>query len=209
MVITGNSGPAVTDKLVVAAQQGNQEAFGALVDEYQDNIYNYVARMIRDRTEAEDIAQETFVKAYQALGEFRGASSFQTWLYRIASNLAIDTIRRRKRQGSVSLEQPVLTDEDQVPRQWPDEGPGPFEQVGTAETQQAVREAITTLSPKLRTVIVLYDLEGLSYQQIADILGCPLGTVKSRLFNARNQLHDILAERLTGKELPFGQGNNE
>ncbi len=209
MVITGNGGPAATDKLVVAAQQGNQEAFGALVDEYQDNIYNYVARMIRDRTEAEDIAQETFVKAYQALGKFRGASSFQTWLYRIASNLAIDTIRRRTRHGSVSLEQSVETDEGQVPRQWPDEGPGPFEQVEIAETQQAVREAIATLSPKLRTVIVLYDLEGLSYRQIADILGCPLGTVKSRLFNARNQLQDILAERLTGEELPFGRGNNE
>ena len=209
MVITGNGGPAATDKLVVAAQQGNQEAFGALVDEYQDNIYNYVARMIRDRTEAEDVAQETFVKAYQALGKFRGASSFQTWLYRIASNLAIDTMRRRKRHGSVSLEQSVETDEGQVPRQWPDEGPGPFEQAEIAETQQAVREAIATLSPKLRTVIVLYDLEGLSYKEIADILGCPLGTVKSRLFNARNQLQDILAQRLTLEELPTGQANNK
>ena len=209
MVITGNGGPAATDKLVVAAQQGNQEAFGALVDEYQDNIYNYVARMIRDHTEAEDIAQETFVKAYQALPEFRGASSFQTWLYRIASNLAIDTVRRRKRKGSVSLEESVTTDEGEVQRQWPDEGPGPFEQVGTSETQKAVREAIATLSPKLRTVIVLYDLEGLSYKEIADILGCPLGTVKSRLFNARNQLQDILAQRLTLEELPTGQANNK
>lgn len=189
------------ESLVQRAQQGDARAFAALVDKYQDSIYNYVARMLHDRTEAEDVAQEAFVRAYQALPEFRGASSFQTWLYRIASNLAIDAARRRGRRSTLSLEEPVSTDDGDVSRQFPDEQPGPFEQVRSSEIQQTVREAIAELSPKLRAVIALYDLQGLSYQEIADILGCPVGTVKSRLFNARNQLHDKLMARLSLDEL--------
>ena len=189
------------ERLVQQAQAGDDQAFVALVDKYRDSIYNYVARMLHDRTEAEDIAQEAFVRAYQALPEFRGASSFQTWLYRIASNLAIDAARRRGRRRTLSLEEPVSTDDGDVAREFPDEQPGPFEQVRSSEVQQMVREAITELSPKLRAVVALYDLQGLSYQEIADILGCPVGTVKSRLFNARNQLHEKLVARLSLDEL--------
>lgn len=189
------------DSLVNQAQQGDDGAFTALVDEYKNSIYNYVVRMLHDRTEAEDIAQETFVRAYQALPEFRGASSFQTWLYRIASNLAIDAARRRSRRSTVSLDEPVSIENNEVSRQVADEGPGPVEKLETSETQQVVREAIGELSPKLSSVIVLCDLVGLSYEEIADILGCPLGTVKSRLFNARNQLQKKLAAKLPLDEL--------
>ncbi len=200
MVTNGEVSLQAIKRLVEQAQQGDAEAFTALAEKYKNGVYNYIVRMVHDRTEAEDIAQETFVRAYQALPEFRGAASFQTWLYRIASNLAIDAARRRSRRTSISLDEPVTTDEGEVSRQLADERPGPFEELQSAQTQQAVREAIAELSPKLRSVIALYDLQGLSYQEIGDILGCPLGTVKSRLFNARNQLQDKLAERLALEE---------
>ncbi len=189
------------DSLVNQAQRGDDGAFTALVDEYKNSIYNYVVRMLHDRTEAEDIAQETFVRAYQALPEFRGASSFQTWLYRIASNLAIDAARRRSRRSTVSLDEPVSVENSEVSRQVADKAPGPVKKLETSETQQVVREAIGELSPKLSSVIVLCDLVGLSYEEIADILGCPLGTVKSRLFNARDQLQKKLAAKLPLDEL--------
>jgi len=200
MVTNGEVSRQAIKRLVEQAQQGDAKAFTALAEKYKNGVYNYIVRMLHDRTEAEDIAQETFVRAYQALPEFRGAASFHTWLYRIASNLAIDAARRRSRRTSISLDEPVTTDEGEVSRQLPDERPGPFEELQSAQTQQAVREAIAELSPKLRSVIVLYDLQGLSYQEIGDILGCPLGTVKSRLFNARNQLQEKLAERLALEE---------
>lgn len=201
MVNNGQVSLPDIQSLVRQAQQGDDEAFTALVDEYKDSIYNYVARMLHDQTEAEDIAQEAFVRAYQALPEFQGASSFQTWLYRIASNLAIDAARRRVRRSTLSIDEPVSTEEGELSRQLPDEGPGPAEELESSEVQQVVREAIAELSPKLSSVIVLYDLIGLSYKEIGDILGCPLGTVKSRLFNARNQLQGKLLAKLPTEDL--------
>ena len=203
MVTSGQMSTKAIEKLVKRAQAGDGEAFTVLVGKYKDSIYNYVARMVHDRTEAEDIAQEAFIKAYQALPEFRGTASFQTWLYRIASNLAIDAARRRGRRGSLSLDEPVNAGDGQMVDQLADEEPGPLAQVESWALQQLVQEAIVELSPKLRAVVVMYDLEGLSYQEVAEILGCPLGTVKSRLFNARNQLQEKLAARLPLEDLPL------
>ena len=110
-------------RLVRHAQGGDPNAFEKLVDAYKSKIYNYVLRMLSDPEVAEDVAQETFIKAYSSLASFRGASSFQTWLYRIASNLAIDTMRRRKyRQNVYSLDQPMDTDEGQMERDIEDDG---------------------------------------------------------------------------------------
>lgn len=194
------------EELVARAQTGDEWAFEQLVNEFSGRIYNYVSRMVQDPTEAQDVAQETFVRAYQALKSFRGASSFQTWLYRIASNLAIDAARRRKRRQAevVSIEEPIESAEDtEVARDFPDElGRTPDEELESAETRREVWEAIAELSDKLRPVIILYDLQGLSYQEIARVLGCPMGTVKSRLFNARSQLREKLRERLL---LPAGE----
>ncbi len=181
-------------RLVRHAQGGDPGAFEKLVDAYKSKIYNYVLRMLGDPEVAEDVAQETFIKAYSSLASFRGASSFQTWLYRIASNLAIDTMRRRKyRQNVYSLDQPMDTDEGQMERDIEDDGAEPDRQLQSAQLRRKVSEAILRLSPKLRTVIVLYELQGLSYEEIARIVGAPLGTIKSRLFNAREQLKDVLA----------------
>jgi RNA polymerase sigma-70 factor (ECF subfamily) len=198
------------EALVSRARAGDDAAFEALVGKYQDRIYNYVARMVHDPTDAQDVAQETFVRAYQALPAFRGASSFQTWLYRIASNLAIDTARshRRRSWSTVSINEPINGEEhSELGRDLEDEvSLGPEEELEAKQIRQQVREAIAELSDKLRPVIILYDLQGMSYQEIAQILGCPLGTVKSRLFNARNQLREKLKDRLPLAAMALGQG---
>ena len=191
-------------ELVRSANRGDDRAFARLVDLYKDRIYSYVARMLHDPTEAEDVAQEAFIRAFENMAGFREASSFQTWLYRIASNLAIDASRARKRRGvaDLSLDKPMATDDGEVERELPTEGRGPEDVAESAELQEMVAAGIAQLSPKLRAVMTLYDLAGLSYSEIAKILGCPVGTVKSRLFNARNQLRAILEDKLDVQGLP-------
>ncbi len=198
-IMTENSTAQVDiSELVHQAKQGDDEAFGMLVERYQDKIYGYVSRMLHDPEEAEDVAQEVFIRAYQNLAGFREAASFPTWLYRIATNLAIDAARSRKsrRANSFSLDEPVETDAGEISRQLSADRRGTVSQVESSHLQQIVTEAIAQLSAKLRTVITLYDIEGLSYEEIAEVLGCPVGTVKSRLFNARNQLRDKLEEKI-------------
>jgi len=186
-----------TAALVERAKGGDVAAFEALVGIYKDRIYTYVSRMCHNPVEAEDITQDTFIRAYQSLANFRGASSFQTWLYRRASNLVIDSVRRQKRRdsGNVSLDAPVVTDDGELNRQLADERRGPEDLAASSVVREEVQKAIAQVSPKLRPVLVMYDLQGLSYQEISEILGCPLGTVKSRLFNARSQLKQLLEDK--------------
>jgi len=193
-------------RLVTAAKAGDKKAFSRLVEAYQDKIYGYLSRMLSDPDEAEDVAQEVFVRAYRSLKKFRGASSFHTWLYRIASNLAIDVARRRKRQdGSVySLDAPVDIGEDEYEREIPDDSHAPDQLTEQQEVQELVREAVMELPEKLRDVVVLYELQGESYEDIAGILDVPLGTVKSRLFNARGQLKKKLQRLVDAGELQVG-----
>jgi len=183
---------------VERAQRGDDRAFESLVGTYRDRIHSYVSRMVRDPDEALDISQDTFLRAYQSLSRFRGSASFQTWLYRIATNLSIDAIRRSKRrqEATVSLDAPVDTGEGQVMRELADESRGPELAATGRAVQDEVAAALEQMSPTLRPVLVMYDLQGMSYQEIAEVLGCPLWTVKSRLFNARMQLKELLAERL-------------
>ena len=188
-----DSRPQSVEELVELAKQGDTSAFDRLVDLYQGRIYSYAARMVHDPVEAEDIAQEAFVRAYRNLPSFRGASTFQTWLYRIASNLTIDSVRRHKRENTISLDAPLDAEEGPTAREQEDAATaGPAGSAETLELQREVHRAIQQLSPKLRSVVVLYDLQGLTYEEIAEILGCPLGTVKSRLFNARMELKQRL-----------------
>lgn len=197
---------AVED-LVERAKAGDRPAFGQLVEVYQDKIYGYVSRMLGDPDEAEDVAQETFVRAYRSLPHFRGAASFHTWLYRIASNLAIDVARRNRRQstGNFSLDEPLESEEGDYEREIADESGSPEQLTQRREMQELVRQAVAELPEKLRAVVVLYELQGESYEDIAEILGCPLGTVKSRLFNARSQLKDMLEQLVDVGELEVEQ----
>ena len=198
---------AEIEGFVERAKRGDRQAFGRLVDEYKDKIYSYVSRMLGDPYEAEDVTQEAFVRAYRSLPRFRGASSFHTWLYRIASNLAIDVVRRRKRNdvSAFSLDEPLESDDGEYEREIADDTGGPAYATGTRETQVAVRRAIMYLPEKLRDVMILYELQGETYEDIAEILDVPLGTVKSRLFNARNQLKDRLQSLVEAGEIEVEQ----
>ncbi|MCS6860026.1 MAG: sigma-70 family RNA polymerase sigma factor [Abditibacteriales bacterium] len=177
-------------------------AFEEVVHRYKNKVHNYIARMVNDADDAEDLTQDVFVKAFISLGSFRGEASLQTWLYRIATNLCIDRARRRKRQrwDTMSLDEPVRDDEDdEIGRDVPDVEADPYRHLERKELRQQVRRALGRLSEKLRAVIVLYDVQGLSYEEIAQVLGCPLGTVKSRLFNARAELAKHLKPYLYGE----------
>ena len=175
------------DVLVRQAQAGDRRAFEQLVEKYQGQIYRYVLRSVLDATAAEDLAQETFVRAFSALSRFRAQASFKTWLYRIGRNLCIDF--QRSSTGARARAMPLTALADQ-----PAEDPlaDPPAVSTQRELAQQVELAIAALPPKLRAVLVLCDLEGLPYDQAAAIEHCPVGTIKSRLFSARQALRRLL-----------------
>jgi RNA polymerase sigma-70 factor (ECF subfamily) len=189
----------VTDlTLVQRVQRGDKTAFDLLVRKYQHKVVKLVLRYVRSPAEAEDIAQEAFIKAYRALPQFRGDSAFYTWLYRIAINTAKNAIASRDRS-------PIDYDLD---RNDPEESGGlqhrlkdpdtPEGLVLTEEIRGIVNAAIESLPEELRTAIVLRELEGLSYEEIAAAMDCPVGTVRSRIFRAREAIDKRLREVFEG-----------
>ncbi|MDE2125121.1 MAG: sigma-70 family RNA polymerase sigma factor [Armatimonadetes bacterium] len=181
--------------LVKRAQANDRAAFNDIVLRYKARVYNYVYRMVHSATEAEDLTQETFVKAYLSIGSFQSRASLNTWLYRIATNVCIDFSRRnQKLQNTVSLSAETEADDDE--RELPDATFDPQRLALNRELGDRLDLALQGLPEKLRTVVLLYDVEGLAYDEIAGILGCPLGTVKSRLFNARASLRERLSPYL-------------
>lgn len=188
--------------LVEQSKAGDVAAFDKLVRLYKDKIFSYVCRQTGNPLEAEDLTQEVFVRVFKSVARFRGASSFQTWLYRIASNLCVDALRRRRREErhAFSLDEPMSGEDDEMTREIPDSGGTPETAVETSELQAEVHRAVAGLSEKLRTVVVLFDLQGLSYEEISEVVGCPVGTVKSRLFNARGQLRNRLKSYVEGPD---------
>ena len=189
--------------LVTRCQDKDIAAFDEIVARYKHKIFNYIYRMVGDSEEAEDLTQEVFVKTYVSLGSFRSQASLNTWLYRIAGNPCIDSHRKRTRRqnalgGSlVSLSEPATADaeigEDSGPaRDVPDSSMEPYVVLARKDLDERAHLALQSLPEKMRRVIVLHDLEDVPYEEIASILGIPLGTVKSRLFNARMQLRDLL-----------------
>jgi RNA polymerase sigma-70 factor (ECF subfamily) len=190
-----NSDSRRTDhELVQACCEGQTDAFGVLVERYQDRTYNAVLRMVGSREDARDIVQEAFLKAYENLSRFRGASSFYTWLFRIAMNAALTFRRRSKR---LKLVRP-LEDGGQMDITGTQAGrladPAPEAAMETAERERIIGEALETLDGDHRAAIVLRDVEGLDYQAIAGILEVPAGTVKSRIHRARMMLRDRLKD---------------
>lgn len=186
--------------LVERALGDDIAAFETLVSRYQNRIVAYAARMLHDTDDAEDVAQETFIKAYRSLDSFRGASSFSTWLYRIATNLCIDRARKRKRspQQAYSLDEPFDNDEGGGGRELPDLSSEPSRGVERDELRRQVRETVAQMPEKLRAVLVMCDIQGMAYEQIAQTLDCPIGTVKSRLFHARADLARRLRPYMSG-----------
>lgn len=186
--------------LVERALDNDLAAFEELVARYQNKIIGYSARMLGDATEAEDVAQETFIKAYRSLAGFRGESSFSTWIYRIATNLCIDRVRKIKRspKPAYSLDEPLDPDEDKGGREIADTTFEPSISIEREEMRRRVRETVAEMPEKLRSVIVMCDIQGMSYEQIAQVLDVPLGTVKSRLFHARADLGRRLKPYMRG-----------
>jgi RNA polymerase sigma-70 factor (ECF subfamily) len=181
-------------RLVERAQNRDAEAFQTLVLRYQDRVYNTAFRLIGDRSLAEDLTQEVFFKAFKALNKFKGKSSFSTWLYRITVNACTSEWRKagaQKRGKEVSF--PQGGDDPSGPSWEPaGEGGNPGEQAEVAERNALVQKAISDLEEDYRTVVVLRDIEGFSYEEIADIIERPVGTVRSRLHRARSELKEKL-----------------
>lgn len=186
--------------LIERAQAQDEAAFDQIVRLYADRIYNYVRRMVGNPQDAEDITQEVFIRAYQGLSQFDGRASFSTWLFRIATNLCIDHKRRQSRRVQTVPYHHDESDEEEGDWEFPDTNqPSALDHLLSQELQAVVEGAIERLNPKLKTVLLLYDVEGLSYEQIAETLGIPMGTVKSRLFTAREQIRKQVEVYLRGE----------
>lgn len=169
------------------------EAFNQVVVRYQERILNVLYRMTGDYQTALDLCQETFVRAYRAIESFEERSALSTWLYRIAANLCLSHRRYRRRRPETSLDAGRSSDgEGLAPIDVPDSTMEPGAALDVQEKRQKVRAMIEELEPDFRSVVVLRDLEGLSYEEVAEVLGCPVGTIRSRLHRARLELKEKL-----------------
>jgi RNA polymerase sigma factor RpoE len=189
--------PVVEEQVLVKrARQGDLSAYDDLVRRYQERIYATLYHMTSNHEDANDLAQEAFIKAFQALKTFKGGSSFYTWVYRIAVNKTINFLKQRKNRSQMSL-----NDLDFNAEHDPDlvalvSEKTPRREAGLAELQEKLNEAMQTLSEAHRLVVTLHDVQGLSHEEIAKIMDCNIGTVRSRLFYARQQLQGQLVDYL-------------
>ncbi|HEY2082227.1 MAG TPA: sigma-70 family RNA polymerase sigma factor [Verrucomicrobiae bacterium] len=183
-------------ELVKRARKGDLAAYDQLVQRYQERIYATVYHMTSNHEDANDLAQEAFIKGFQALKSFKGGSSFYTWVYRIAVNKTINFLKQRKNRSQMSLNDLDFNAEhdpdlvalisDKTPRR----------EAGLTELQEKLNEAMQKLSEPHRLVVTLHDVQGMSHEEIAQVMGCNIGTVRSRLFYARQQLQGFLSDYL-------------
>lgn len=178
--------------LIQRAQRGDKSAFDDLVRKHERRAYQYAHRLTSNPDEACDIVADAFIRVYGALGNFKGNSAFSTWLYRIITNCFLDFRKKEKSRVAVSLDQPVAGQENEMERQIEDDDPGPDLQVERKERETRVESAVEKLPEYQRAMIVMYHGENLSYEEIAETLDLPIGTVKSRLNRARLTLREIL-----------------
>jgi RNA polymerase sigma-70 factor, ECF subfamily len=186
-------------RLIAECRDGNTAAFGELVSRYQDRLFNSVLRLTDNAEDARDVVQEAFLHAYQSLHSFKGDALFFTWLYRIAVNTAI-SMKRKKRV--VLRIQPAGEGGNAIEPLDPSETNRPGHALEMAEEERRVHEALAKLSPEHRSVLVMKDMEGMKYEEMAEILGVPVGTIRSRLHRARLEMRDILLQQ----EKPDAQG---
>jgi len=188
--------PPEESELVARARRGDLSAYDELIKRYQERIYATIYHMTSNHEDANDLAQESFLKAYQALKSFKGGSSFYTWLYRIAVNKTINFLKQRKNRQHMSL-----NDLDFQAEHDPDlvalvSDKTPRRDAGLSELQEKLNAALLKLSEPHRLVVILHDVQGLSHEEIAKVMDCNIGTVRSRLFYARQQLQAYLMDYL-------------
>ena len=180
-------------RIVQKVLRGDVNAFEKLVLEYEKSVYNIALRMTGNSEDASDMTQEAFIKAYNSLQSFRGDSKFSVWLYRIATNVCLDFLRSRSRKPTVSLS--VEDNEgEEVQLNVADESQSPELLLDRQMTRESVRRGLETLSPEYRQILLLREIQGLSYDEISQALGLEVGTVKSRIFRARKKLCAFLLQ---------------
>ena len=177
----------VETSVVKRALNGEEKAFAEILDRYKGPIYGLILRMVRNKEEAEDLVQEAFIKAFNALPSFNEEYAFSTWLYKIAVNNCIDYFRK-KRLATFPLDKPIMSKNGEIKREFSDTGSTPEHRMLSSERTTMIDQAIDTLPEKYRIVIILRHKEDRAYEEIAEILEIPLGTVKARIFRAREML---------------------
>jgi len=190
-----SGGSAPVDLLLEAFRQGKPGAFDAIVRAHQDRVYSFCARMLSDREDALDVSQDVFLAAYRNLESFRGDAALSTWLLRIAANRCLNRIRQRKSAAAHEAPWPDAGEDGEGPDFQPvaPEGQGPDQVAETRETGAILSDALGRLEPRTRWMVLLSDVEGLSYEEIAELADVPVGTVKSRLHRARMALRRMLS----------------
>lgn len=182
-------------ELVAKCQAGDTSAFNELVTRYRTRAFSMIYNMVRNEQDAWDLAQDGFLKAWRSIGRFRGQSSFYTWFYRILMNVAIDWMRRKRIEAESEFDDSQgLTNIDPAATTAPKLELQPIAKISDQEIRARIDAAVERLTPEHRVVIVLRELDGLEYQEIADVVGCSIGTVMSRLFYARKKLQSMLRD---------------
>jgi RNA polymerase sigma-70 factor, ECF subfamily len=187
---------AVEQALVAKCRKQDYDAFGKVVDAYQARVLGYVRRFVRNEEEALDVTQEVFIKAFQAMAGFDGRASLRSWLFRTAHNLCIDRARKRDRSPIELSIEPTIEGDD--PFEFADHRWDPAESLLTDELVEVLERAVSTMSEKLKVVLLLHDQEDLGYEEIAKVIEVPVGTVKSRLFLARAHVQRYVRAYLDG-----------
>lgn len=179
--------------LLTKAQDGNVQAFEELTSSYYTKVYNICYRMLNNSEDASEQAQETFIKVYKNIKKFKGNCSFSTWIYRIATNVCLDYLRKNKNKKDISLEQNTFED-IKVKDRLISNNLGPEKVAEINAQRRAINQALSQMNEKNRLIILLRDFNGFSYEEIANILQSPVGTVKSRISRARAELRDLLCK---------------
>lgn len=180
--------------LVERCLKGDEKAFEELLVKYRNPVYSICFRMVKNHSDAEDLAQDVFIRTFNVLDRYNPSYPFASWLYRITSNLCIDFIRRR-RSGIVSIDEPVSGSEGEMSRQIPADTIEPDRELENREMMEVLEQAIAELPEHYRIIVILRHQEQLSYEEISDNLGIPLGTVKARIHRARNMIKNIFLDK--------------
>lgn len=183
------------NEIIELCRKGDRDAFNLLMQEHQDRVFGMAYSLLSDYEDAKDASQEVFIKVYKSISSFKGQSAFTTWLYVICRNVCNDILRKRQKNGNIVLSLDDDESDNNPVKEIKSDAPSPEEQAELSETQRAVWDAINSLKLEHREILIYSDMQQLSYEEVAHILKCPVGTVKSRLNRARNALRKKLSDK--------------